>query len=318
MTITQMIQASPAKANELFGKLADTGDGAVKTREKLFAELKEELELHARLEEQHLFPVLRKHKETKDLVADAVNDNKQTRALLAELERLPKDSEDFPKKLAELKRVFQQHVRDDRKELLPAVKKALSEEEAQAVADRIEAGRAQVEDAKREEAEQRRAIARREREAAEEVENRARQTAQAMTRPVETLVDGSERAARTGVQVARAGAGMAEEGARRAAGLLNETARPALERMESLRTAPSVAAHTMNEASAAWMHFANRTTLATADAALEFARLNTPLHLAKMQSRVAGEAMQAWFDVGARLAQLSLQASEAMFKAGRR
>jgi hypothetical protein len=61
-TIRQLIQTSPAKANELFAKLADTSEGAVKTRERLFSELKGELELLSSLEEQHLFPVLRKHK----------------------------------------------------------------------------------------------------------------------------------------------------------------------------------------------------------------------------------------------------------------
>ena len=68
-TIRQLIQTSPAKATELFAKLAETSGNAVKTRERLFSELKEELELQMRLEEQHLFPVLRKRKETKDLVS---------------------------------------------------------------------------------------------------------------------------------------------------------------------------------------------------------------------------------------------------------
>ena len=56
--------------------------------------------------------------------------------------------------------MFQQHVRDDKKELLPAVLKALSDEEAEAVVERIEAGKAEIEEAKR-------AEARREREKAE-------------------------------------------------------------------------------------------------------------------------------------------------------
>ena len=47
-TIRQLIQTSPAKANELFAKLAETSGNAVKTRERLFAELKEELELQMR------------------------------------------------------------------------------------------------------------------------------------------------------------------------------------------------------------------------------------------------------------------------------
>jgi hypothetical protein len=82
-TIRQLIQNGPAKANELFAKLGDTSDTAVKTRERLFAELKEELELLARLEEEHIFPVLRKNKKTKGLVPDALSDNMLTRKLPA-------------------------------------------------------------------------------------------------------------------------------------------------------------------------------------------------------------------------------------------
>ncbi|MET0532310.1 MAG: phasin family protein [Microvirga sp.] len=183
-TIRQLIQSSPTKANELFAKLVDTSDSAVKTREKLFTELKEELELLASLEEQHLFPVLRKHKDLKDLVREALNDNKATLKLLAELDHTPKDDEAFATRVAELRRVFQQHVRDDKKELLPAVLKALSDEEADAVVQRFEAEKAEIEEARRAEAEDRRAEARREREkaAVEQAEIEAAQRAEAEER----------------------------------------------------------------------------------------------------------------------------------------
>jgi len=110
-TIRQLIQTSPTKANELFSVLADTSNNAVKTRERLLGDLKSELELLAKLEQEHLFPVLRKHKETKELVTAALNDNKQTLKLLAELEQTPKGSEEFAPKVAELRKVFQQSVR---------------------------------------------------------------------------------------------------------------------------------------------------------------------------------------------------------------
>ncbi|WP_046862732.1 DUF2382 domain-containing protein [Microvirga massiliensis] len=165
-TIRQLIQAGPAKANELLAKLADTSDGAVKTRERLLGDLKTELDLLAKLEEEHLFPVLRKHKETKELVSAALNDNRQIRKLVAELEQTPKDSEDFAAKVAELRKVFQQSVHDERNELLPAVLKALSDDEAQAIVENIKAGKAEIEDAKRSELEQRRAEVRDEREQA--------------------------------------------------------------------------------------------------------------------------------------------------------
>src|SRR5215217_370120 len=181
-TIRQLIQTSPAKANELFAKLTETSGHAVKTREKLFADLKSELELQIKLEEQHLFPVLKKRKETKDLVSDALNDNKQTRKLLTELERTPKESEEFASKVAELRKAFQQHVRDERKELLPAVLKALDDEEAEAIVEKIEGAKAEVEEAKRAEAEERRAAAREEREQAETIARQEREEAEAVAR----------------------------------------------------------------------------------------------------------------------------------------
>src|SRR5215213_12044306 len=167
MSLRTLMQAGPTKANELFAKLSETSDGAIKTREKFFSELKAELELHINLEEQHLFPVLRRNAETKDLVADAVRDNRELRARLAELETLPKNDETFPERLKELQKVFRQHARDEKRELLPAVQQALSEEQVQAVTEKMEAGLAEAEHARQAEAEERRAKARQEREEAE-------------------------------------------------------------------------------------------------------------------------------------------------------
>src|SRR3978361_889028 len=156
MSFRVLMQAAPAKANELFARLSETSDGAVKTREKLLAELKSELELHTSLEEQHLFPILRRNAETKGLVADAIKDNKELRAKLAELDGLPKNDEAFPDRLKELQKTFRQHARDEKRELLPAVQRALSEEQVQGVAEKIEAGVAQAEQARQDELEERR------------------------------------------------------------------------------------------------------------------------------------------------------------------
>jgi hypothetical protein len=182
MNFRTLMQAGPAKANELFARLAETSDGALKTREKLFTELKSELELHTSLEEQHLFPILKRNAETKGLVADAIKDNKELRAKLAELEVLPKNEETFPERLKELQKTFRQHARDDKRELLPAVQRALSEEQVQDVAEKMEATVAEAEQAKQDEAEERRAKARQEREKveqhAEQQEAAAEQAAQ--------------------------------------------------------------------------------------------------------------------------------------------
>src|SRR4026208_2349837 len=97
MTATRRFsQAPPDKANELFDKLLATSDNAVKTRERLLADLKEELELLATLQEEHLFPILIRHG-MPDLVQEATHDNETTGALLVELEGMPKNSSEFLK-----------------------------------------------------------------------------------------------------------------------------------------------------------------------------------------------------------------------------
>lgn len=167
MTLRSLMQVSPAKATDLFLRLFETSDSALKTRERLFADLKSELELHSELEEQHLFPLLKKHPETKELVANAIKDNKDVRARLEALEALPKNHETFVDKLTELQKAFRQHARDDKKELLPAVQKALSEEQVQTVAEKFETGMAEAGQAKQDEADERRMGARRQREHAD-------------------------------------------------------------------------------------------------------------------------------------------------------
>lgn len=172
-------QTPPDRANELFEKLLATSDNAVKSRERLFADLKQELELLASLQEEHLFPVLRRHG-MQDLVREAVNDNEATGALLTELEQMPKNSPDFLAKVAELRRVFQQHIRDDRKELLPAVLKVLSDEEAEAVVEKVEDEMATMDEIKRSES-------RRSREQVETVQRVTEDTADTLRASMESF-----------------------------------------------------------------------------------------------------------------------------------
>ncbi|MBB3019112.1 hypothetical protein FHR70_002166 [Microvirga lupini] len=140
-------QTPPDRANELFDKILATSDSATKTRERIFADLKDELELLAGLQEQHLFPILQRHG-MEDLLSASINDNEETASLLGELERMQKSSSEFLGKVAELRKAFQRHIRDDRKQLLPAVLEVLSDEEAQAVAEKVEDELANLSDAK--------------------------------------------------------------------------------------------------------------------------------------------------------------------------
>ena len=167
MTPLKMLQTSPLRANELFAQIADTTPGALKTRERLFAELKGEIELSLRLEHDHLLPVLKKHTGTKTLLAQTTERVRDLNTLLRDLDKASKDGDEFPVQVRALKTAFTQHLRDEKSALLPKVQQVLSAEELGTVAERMEADRAQVEATARHEAEVERAQARRRRDEAQ-------------------------------------------------------------------------------------------------------------------------------------------------------
>ena len=313
MSFRVLMQAGPAKANDLFARLSDTSDGAVKTREKLFAELKAELELHISLEEQHLFPILRRNAETKGLVADAIKDNKELRAKLAELDGLPKNDEAFPERLKELQKTFRQHARDEKRELLPAVQRALSEEQVQSVAEKIEAGVAEAERAKHDEVEQRRLKARQEREEAERQAERQAEAERARKEAerVQKQKAAAERAQQEEAEQRQARARLEREQAERQAEQ-EAAARRAQEKAERrIREAAEMAARTATAAQAGALQIAENAATRvqrlgaevqnTADAYIETVRTSTPDlgAVASLPSVAIGAMTQvrsAWID----------------------
>jgi hypothetical protein len=321
-TIRQLMQTSPAKANELLAKLVDTSATAVKTRERLFAELKTELEFLARLEEQHLFPVLKRHRETKKLAIEALSDNRETRKLLAELERTPKDSEDFAAKVADLRKAFQQHVRDEKNELLPAILKALSDEEAEAVVEKIEDKKAEIQAARRAETEERRAETRREREEVEAAEQAAENVANA----VRAGADGVQAIARTTQDAVQNGVGTAVDVAQRSMGQLMEVFGLAGQRNGKLAGQVTTPVQAMTESttllfrglqdvSREWLEMSRNMFQTNMEGLNAMARCRSIQDFVAVQSSLIRDNLELTMENGRRLAELSVGVAN---KAGRR
>ncbi|MBP2291599.1 hemerythrin domain-containing protein [Azospirillum rugosum] len=322
MTIAQLIQAAPAKANELFAKLSDTTVRAVKTRERLLAELRDELHLQMELETKHLFPALRRHPKLKELVADATADNKTARALLAELERMPKDDEGFAGKLAELRRVFQQHIRDERKELLPAMRKLLSDDETRAIAERMDTGREEIEEARRKEAEK----VKRPPQASPEPEHDPdatglREASSAIAEMAGKAVENTSDTAETSVRAA------AEAMARDVSEVTAAVVRPAgtrpmatpmVDGFETLASIPAAVVSAGNEAGRVWMSWAEATSRTWLDGARELAGAPSPMKATEIQRRLIHEAMRSWLDAGTQLMDIALHASRGVMAPAKR
>lgn len=111
------------KVKKLFKELEKAS--TPEKREKIFTELKKELEAHAYMEENAFYPAMRDAKTTHDLALESYEEHHIVKILLAELDELPKYQEEWPAKLVVLKENVEHHVQEEEKEMFPKAKKIL-------------------------------------------------------------------------------------------------------------------------------------------------------------------------------------------------
>jgi iron-sulfur cluster repair protein YtfE (RIC family) len=75
-----------------------TTERAEKTRTELFARLKGELEIHERIEEEVLYPALRKHPKSKEIALEGYEEHHVVDEILSELEDTPVTDEHWAAK----------------------------------------------------------------------------------------------------------------------------------------------------------------------------------------------------------------------------
>jgi iron-sulfur cluster repair protein YtfE (RIC family) len=313
MTLRQTLQAAPTKTKELIEKLRGTSNQALKTRESLFAELKEQLTLYLDQEDQHLFPILRKHPETKALASDAAKSSKELRARLTELDGAAKDNDAFSTKVGELQSLLQQHLRDERKQLLPAVSKALDEEEAANVAAAIEGGFAEAEEAKREEKRKAADLAKRQAQKEEE----ARAAGRAAVRAQKAAEREAREQAEQVREAVKAPIVQAVEGTREAAAqaqgalaVYSGTFEKAAADIRAFSASRSVAAQGASQFMSAWVDWMSRTRRAQAETSRRMFQCRTFAQLAEVQSEMVTNSTRNLVEGNAALLEIAQQTSK--------
>jgi hypothetical protein len=313
MTLRQTLQAAPTRTKELIEKLKGTSNQAVKTRESLFSELKEQLTLYLDQEEQNLLPVLAKHKETKALGSDAAKAGKELRARLRALDGAAKDSDEFTTQVSELQAMLQQHIRDERKELLPAVLKALDDEEAAAVAGAIDAGFADAEKAKRDAKRKASEAAEREAQLAKEAAAAERAAARAQKSAEQEVRDAAEKLN----EAAKAPMLRAVEQTREAASEVqgafqtySSTFQKAAADLRAVSESRSVAAQGASQFMSAWLEWVSRTTRTQAEASRRMLQCRSLAQFAEVQGEILSSSTRDMIEGNAALLEIAQQTSK--------
>jgi hypothetical protein len=138
MNAFELLKKDHEKVSGILEKLDATTERGVKTRDELFTQLKTELDIHAQIEEQILYPVLKELKETHEITLEAFEEHAVVKQLLAELERLPKDDETWGAKLTVLKENVEHHVEEEEDEMFKDARKVLGREQLEELGARLQ------------------------------------------------------------------------------------------------------------------------------------------------------------------------------------
>ena len=96
-----------------------------------FDELQEELDVHARLEEEIFYPAVEQALTGQgvEMAVEARQQHQEVRELLAEMSGLDRESEEFEEKLRKLQDSVEHHVEDEEGEMFPRARKAIAQEQ---------------------------------------------------------------------------------------------------------------------------------------------------------------------------------------------
>ncbi|MET0624218.1 MAG: hemerythrin domain-containing protein [Pyrinomonadaceae bacterium] len=129
MNAFQLLKEDHQKVSGIFQQLEPTTERAEKTRTELFARLKGELDIHARVEETIFYPAIKQAAETREIVLEGFEEHHVIKLLLKELETLPVDTEQWTAKLKVLQENVEHHVEEEEGEMFQKARQVLSEDE---------------------------------------------------------------------------------------------------------------------------------------------------------------------------------------------
>lgn len=138
MDALELLKEDHQKVKELFEEVEGTEDQREKTR--IFSEIQGELETHARIEETVFYPAMEQHEELKDMVLESIEEHKQIKTLLKEIDNLKSDSEKFEPKLSVLMENVEHHAEEEEEgKMFPKIREICSQEDLEKLGEELEA-----------------------------------------------------------------------------------------------------------------------------------------------------------------------------------
>lgn len=137
-----MLKADHAHVRRLLRELNNTGDRAVKERERLVNEIERELKTHAQIEEELFYPTfkaLAKDTDNEDLFYEATEEHHVVDMVLPALKSANPKSPEFKAKAKVLKDLVEHHAQEEETEMFTAARKLMDDAQLRELGEAMQA-----------------------------------------------------------------------------------------------------------------------------------------------------------------------------------
>jgi hemerythrin superfamily protein len=122
----------------LFTKYEALGDRAIKSKQNIADRVIKELSIHAAIEEQVVYPAIRRSVTGgAQLVDHALQEHQEAKEALARLERLSPSDDDFDEVMTDLIEDVRSHMREEEGTIFPRLRDSMGRNELQQMADAL-------------------------------------------------------------------------------------------------------------------------------------------------------------------------------------
>jgi hemerythrin HHE cation binding domain-containing protein len=132
----ELLKKDHQKVSTLFQEI-ESASGEAKLA--IFRKLKQELDVHAHIEEIIFYPALEREKETREITLEAYEEHRVVKDLLSQLDAASSADEDWEARLTVLKENVEHHVDEEEGELFDKANDVLTGEQADDLGDRMQA-----------------------------------------------------------------------------------------------------------------------------------------------------------------------------------
>jgi hypothetical protein len=133
----KLLKKDHKKVSGLLKQLEKTEEQDSSERGQLFQQVKNELEVHTRIEETIFYPALKEDEETKDIAMEAYEEHAAVKRLLEEMSELDTSDEQWTAKCTVLKENVEHHVEEEEGEMFKKAKSSLESEELERLGDEM-------------------------------------------------------------------------------------------------------------------------------------------------------------------------------------